>query len=370
MHCLLIGGGVIGLSLARVLAGEGVQVTVLDRGPLGREASWAGAGILPPSSNLPGAHPFERLRTLANQLHPQWAAELQEETGLDNGFRRSGGIYLARSVGEAASLKGLQGVFADEHIEVESLTPDAAAQLEPVLRPLVDAGQLRAAFLLPGETQIRNPVHLQALIASCQLRGVELRPHVEALNFDIYGDRIQAVETSAGRMEVDLVCLTAGAWSQQLLQQLGARTSILPIRGQMILYRLPQRAFTHVLNEGPRYLTPRDDGRVLAGSTEEEAGFDKSNTAEGVADLRAFAETIVPALREAVIEKTWAGLRPAVFDGFPYMGPIPRLTNAFASAGHYRSGLHLSPAVSMELASLILGRPTQVELSTFQVARG
>jgi len=370
MHCLIVGGGVIGLSLARVLAGRGVRVTVIDRGPLAKEASWAGAGILPPTNAATAMHPLEQLRAMANDLHPQWAEELAEETGVDNGYRRCGGMYLARSIGEAASLIGLRGLLEEEQVPVEKLTPKQVVAYEPALAPLVESGGLHGAFRTPGETQIRNPDHLKALIASCEKRGVELRPHVEAIRFESSGDRISLVETNAGALPVDHVAITSGAWSQRLLAQLEVTTGILPIKGQMILYKLPSKLFTHVLNQGPRYLVPRDDGRVLAGSTEEEEGFDKSNTEEGLQDLRAFAEAILPPLATAKIEQQWAGLRPGTFDGFPYMGPVPPFDNAFAIAGHYRSGLHLSPAVAMELSAIITGHPSTIDFRPFAVGRG
>jgi glycine oxidase len=138
----------------------------------------------------------------------------------------------------------------------------------------------------------------------------------------------------------------------------------------MVLFHGTRRPFSHVLNEGPRYLVPRDDGYVLAGSTEEEVGFDKKTTPEGLSDLTRFAYDLVPDLRGFEAERTWAGLRPGSFDGFPYIGAIPGLDNAFAAAGHFRSGLHLSTGTAVVLAELIRGLPPQVDLSPFHVGRG
>jgi glycine oxidase len=168
------------------------------------------------------------------------------------------------------------------------------------------------------------------------------------------------------------VCFTAGAWTGQLLKRLGMDVGIMPIRGQMVLFRCESATgapIGRIINEGSRYLAPRDDGRVLAGSTEEEVGFDKRTTEEAIADLIAFARGIVPALRDAPIEQTWAGLRPGSFDGLPYLGRLPGLKNAFIAAGHFRSGLFLSTATAVVMSELMRGEQQQVDLSPFRVGR-
>lgn len=368
--CLIIGGGVIGLSLAYELAGRGCQVQVIDRGEPGREASWAGAGVLPPANRATAIHPLEQLRALAHELHPRWAARLREETGIDTGFRLCGGIYLARSNGEAASLHALAEMLRDLKIDVDRLSPHELSADEPALQQLSASGALKAAYLFPDEAQLRNPDHLRALQVAGERRGVVIQAGVEAQGFELAGSRILAVQTSAGRIAAERFCITGGSWTQGLLQPLGITTGILPIRGQMVLFRCAARPFRRVLNEGSRYLVPRDDGLVLAGSTEEEVGFDKRNTEEGIADLASFARDLVPVLRDAPLVKTWAGLRPGTFDSFPYLGRLPHLDNAFAAAGHFRSGLHMSPATAVVMAQLILGQPTEVDLSPFRVGRG
>jgi glycine oxidase len=368
--CLIVGGGVIGLSLAYELARHKLRVRVVDRQEPGREASWAGAGILPPASRAQAIHPLDQLRALASELHPAWAAQLFRETGIDNGYRLCGGLYLARSAGEAASLLGLARLLEEQEIACERLSSEALAEREPALAPLASSGSLRAVYLLPREGQLRNPRHLQALLAACRLRGVEITSGVEVEGFGLSSGRLAAVQTSQGSLSADRYCLTLGAWTARLLSQLGVPNGILPIRGQMVLFACERPPFTSVLNEGPRYLVPRDDGRVLVGSTEEEAGFDKSNTPEAVAELHDLACELVPKLRDAPVERTWAGLRPGTFDGFPYLGAIPGLSNAFVAAGHFRQGLYLSPATALVMSDLIRGQAPPIDLTPFRVGRG
>lgn len=367
---LIVGGGVVGLSLAYELAVHGGQVQVIDRGELGREASWAGAGILPPANSQTAVHPYDLLRGLSFDLHAQWADRLREETGIDNGFRRCGALYMARTAGEAAALRGMWNVFHEEQIPIEPLPPQEIIQREPALQAAVETGRFRAAYHVPTECQIRNPHHLQALAIACKRRGVQLTPHVEARGFRVADDRLQGVETTAGLLEAQQYCLTSGAWTQQLLSKLGIPNGILPIRGQMLLYRCQRKPFGAILNEGNRYMVARDDGHVLVGATEEEVGFDKRTTDVALADLQAFATAMVPALAAATLEQSWAGLRPASFDGFPYLGSLPGLRNAFVAAGHFRSGLYLSPGTAVVMAQLLRGERPAIDLEPFRVGRG
>src|SRR5688572_20296353 len=179
MHdVLIIGGGVIGLSLAWELAKRGKSVHVVDQSEPGQEASWAGAGILPPARFRPGDHPLDQLRGLACELHPQWAAELRELTGIDNGYRRCGGLYLARTAGEAAALAAWAESLRDEDIEVVKLAASDLFELEAGLRPSTEYSVLRTQYLLPTEAQLRNPRHLKALLAAGKDSGVTITPNV------------------------------------------------------------------------------------------------------------------------------------------------------------------------------------------------
>lgn len=368
--CLIVGAGVIGLSIAYDLACHGVRVRVIDQGEPGREASWAGAGILPPANFETAEHPYEQLQGLSHRLHPVWAERLREETGLDTGYRRCGGLYVSRSSGEAAALVGLAGLLKSMQIEVERLTPPAVAHMEPALQSLVDSGKLRAALLLPEEAQLRNPWHVHALLKACVRRGVVVEDKLSITEIHTHARRIDAIQTVAGERKAERYCFCAGAWTFGLLQRLGIRCGVLPVRGQMVLFRCPSTPFRHVINEGSRYLVPREDGHVLAGSTEEEVGFDKSTTAEGIRDLMRFAQDLIPTLTEACVEKTWAGLRPGSLDGFPYLGTIPGFDDAFVAAGHFRSGLHLSPGTAVVMSQLIRGENTTIDLSPFSIGRG
>ena len=372
MHsdCLIVGAGVIGLSLAWELAQRGERVRVLDQGQPGQEASWAGAGILPPGGLAGARTPVERLLGLTNELHVEWSARLRELTGIDNGLLRCGGLYLPETATDCAGLSQAAESWRGWNVEAQLLAQESLAALEPRLQPTVACGGDSAALLLPGESQVRNPWHLKALLAACECTGVVIEPGVQVRGFARQNGRLIAAETSAGLRSADRFCVTGGAWSATLLEPLGVALPIVPIRGQIVLFHAAERLFTRIINVGKRYLVPRGDGRVLAGSTEEFAGFDKRNTDAAVAELIRFARTLVPALAGATVERTWAGLRPGTPDELPYLGPLPGLENAWVAAGHFRAGLQLSPGTAVVMASLMRGEAPPVELEPFSPRRG
>ena len=382
MHdVLIIGSGVIGLSLAWDLARHGKKVQLIDRGEPGKEASWAGAGILPPASRQAAVHSYDQLRALSSELHPLWAETLRSETGIDTGYRQCGGIYLARTPGEAAALNAWSNAAAEEGILVErmgakELEESGVRSQESARRAGGLSPLILSAFLLPQEAQLRNPRHLQALRIACERSGVEIAANVEAIDFKIADSRLAAILTSAGPLQAKQYCVTSGAWTGQLCAKLGIPLGILPIRGQMVLFNTGdpaasrgRAALAKIVSEGSLYIVPRDDGRVLIGSTEEEVGFDKRTTEIAIADLVSFARDLVPSLENASIEQFWAGLRPGSFDGLPYLGPLPGLANCFIASGHFRSGLYLSPATAVVISQLLRGEKPEIDLGPFRVVR-
>ena len=389
MHdVLIIGGGVIGLSLAWDLARHGRSVRVIDRGQPGREASWAGAGILHAARLDSADHPYDQMFGLACELHPQWARELAELTGIDTGYRRCGGLYLALTPGESAVLAAWAADQAAQGLGVRRLLPDDVAVVEPELsiehsvpstQHSVTSTPKPITYLVDADAQLRNPRHLQALLVACQAAGVEITPDLPAGDVAIHDGQIDHLESPAGPLRARRYCFTAGAWTGQLLARLGLSIAILPIRGQMVLFRCTSAVgnalrsapspITHILNVGSRYLVPRDDGRVLVGSTEEEVGFDKRTTDEAIADLKSLAISLVPALAAAQVEQTWAGLRPGSLDSLPYVGPLPGLSNAYVAAGHFRSGLYLSPATAVVMSQLLRDEQPQIDIAPFRVGR-
>lgn len=335
---LVIGGGVIGLSAAWRLAQAGLKVRVLDRQQPGREASWAGAGIIPPGLMGDAASWLGRLYAKSIRLWPEWSAELREITGIDNGYSRCGGIEV---VEDEASLRT---DLAEWHAIDEPAEALDAASLTRLESRLHIGG--RHAYHLPGLAQVRNPWHLRALQAACRQAGVEILPEREVRAIRCDGKYVLGCETADGIHEAGQYLITAGAWSRSLLQEVGIRCDVEPIRGQIVLLKGEPGMLKHVIEQGARYIVPRSDGRILIGSTEERVGFDKSTTPEGIDGLRQFAASLVPELADLPVEQTWAGLRPWLADG-PFVGRAGDMDNLYIAAGHFRSGLTLSPATAL-----------------------
>ena len=365
-HCevVIVGGGVIGLSAAYALAREGVRTAVLDRGELGREASWAGAGMIAPTSERTDLAPMAALRSWSARLFPAWSEALRAETGIDNGYRRSGGVDIALDEPEADELRATAGRWRGEGITFERLAYDDIRRVEPALAPSIEV-----AYFLPDRAQIRNPRHLRALVEATEARAVELLPHRAATGFAVDGSCVVAVNTRDGPVPCATVVLAAGAWSEGLLAGLEIKALTPPVKGQIVLLQSDGCVLKRVVEHGNNYLVPRDDGRVLVGATEEHVGFDTRPTAQGVAGLLAEALRLCPGLASATVERSWAGLRPGNVDGRPYIGRAPGYDNVIVATGHKRAGLQLSPATAELVADLVLDRPSRIDLTAFQVGR-
>jgi len=364
MHdVILIGGGVIGLSIACELAGEGLSVVVLEQGQMGQESSWAGAGILPPGNSRMARSPEARLRAASHELWPALSARLREETGIDNGFCRAGGLEV-RIGGTSSALDDEIALWRSEGVAVQPFDGREVRQVEKEL-----CAEIASAYRLPEMGQVRNPRHLKALVALALKRGVSLLPGVVVHGFDRQRERVVAVDTSGGKFSARQFVVSSGAWSARLLKDVGSPAQVRPMRGQIVLLAMQPSPLVHVVNVGPRYLVPRGDGRILVGATEEVAGFDKRTTAGGVGGLVEFALELVPALANATFERSWAGLRPQSADGLPYLGRVSQFDNLFVATGHFRAGLQLSPATALVMSQLLLGREPVVPLAPYAADR-
>jgi len=374
--CCIIGGGIIGLSIARELAGRGLSVRVLARDAGRDTASWAAAGIFPPAPEYPTATANEQLTAYSDRLHRTWADELRTETGIDNELHQCGGLHLAPHERGMAHLRDAATVWHAKGARCDQLTAHDVAMQEPALRMAVEQGRIVGGLLLPEEMRIRPPRHLEAVHASCRMRGVEITPAADARSIDVANGRIVGIRVARceGGSVTDVVradryCLAAGAWSGHMAEALGLHIETRPIRGQIALVRLPEQVLTRVVNVGLEYLVPRTDGRLLVGSTIEDAGFEKITTPQTIQRLLEFAHSILGPLPGAMLEQSWAGLRPGSVDGLPCIGAAPACSNAFVAAGHFRAGLHQSTGTAVMLADLMDGRTPALDPMPFAPGR-
>jgi glycine oxidase len=356
---LILGGGVIGLTTAWFLTEAGLRVIVVDQGDLGQQASWAGAGILSPVRPAHTDTPLKRLHALGVSMYPELSRRLHELTGIDNGYFVCGGLELFLNADDRSSDE-----WRGEGIAFEELTGEEARRRQPGL-----ASDVQRAYYLPELAQIRNPRHIKALMAVCTGGGAQLRPNCPARRLQMRGRRIEAVETDQGPLVAGRYLIATGAWTDRLLEPLGWHPNIRPVRGQIALLNAGIDGIRPLLLYGKRYMVPRGDGRVLVGSTEEDAGFDARPTAGAIAGLLEFAEKMLPSLASATIERCWAGLRPGSPDGKPYLGAVPAVDNLFVAAGHFRSGIQQAPATALVMKQLILGEKPTLALDDFRLDR-
>ena len=359
---LIVGGGVIGLTTALKLAEDGVAVVVCDRQNVAQEASWAGAGMLPPG-NLPFAKTTEaRLRSLSASEWTVFSRQLLDLTGIDNGYRICGAVeFLSEDDVES---KAQQDSWRDEQLRCEQID---AFEIEQ--RTGARNEHFVQAFYLPDFAQVRNPRHLKALVAACRQLGVQFVENVGTVRLGISAGRIVDARGEQVHFLFDKVCVTAGSWSAELLGQLGFSIPVRPVRGQIVLLKNRSRPISSVVELGRRYIVPRNDGLVLVGSTQEEVGFEKRNTAVGVRQLIELAEILCPALRNAELVRCWSGLRPASADELPLVGSVPGVDNLFVGTGHFRSGLQMSVGTAKILSALMQSRPSPISLEELQPRR-
>jgi glycine oxidase len=354
--CVVIGGGIIGLFTAYELNQAGLSVTLVERGETGKEASWAGSGIVSPLQPWRECEAINQLSFWSQRHYPAIIASMEANSGISAGLISSGLLILNADDLEPAA------EWARRHqVPHVGLTAQQLRRQEPGLRQ-VDHDVLT----LPEIQQVRNPRLLNILRSTLESRGVCIKTATEVRQIMTNRTAVTGIDTSQGVIQADSIVLAAGSWSSRLLdgQQTGAE--ILPVRGQILMYKLRPGYLQHVVLQKDSYLVPRADGVLLAGSTVEYVGFDKSTTVAARVDLHRMAVSLLPELADAAVEKHWAGLRPGSSSGLPMIGAHPDIEGLYLNCGHFRSGLTLAPASAHLLCDIMLGRATEFDHSVFK----
>ncbi len=344
---IVIGGGLIGMLSARELRRSGAQVTLLERGETGRESSWAGGGILSPLYPWLAPEPVHALARWSQDQYPSLAQELLDESGIDPEWIQSGLVILDGGEQDAA--------FAwakPDHVHLKLIGHAALLAYEPGLAADVSTG-----LWMPDVAQIRSPRLAHAVKQSLITRGVQIREQTEVIGLALQNKRIIGVETAQGRVPATQVVIAGGAWSGELLKNLGATLPVAPVRGQMILFNAQPGLVSRIVVSEDRYIIPRRDGRILIGSTVEHAGFDKETTNLALNELRAAALALIPALANYEVAHQWTGLRPGSPLGVPFIGAHPDINGLFINTGHFRNGIVMAPASARLLADIMLNVP-------------
>lgn len=354
---IVIGGGVMGLAAGRELARRGHAVTLLERAQPGRAASWASAGIIGATSRAE-SDPSSSLRRVSNARWPAFAETVEAESGLDPEYRQMGCVHLASNEAELAQLRRL----AQQQTDGELLDAGELHALEPALGPRL-VGGLR----VPGGN-VDNRRLCRALEIAARRAGVRIETGVEVQSIATHGGAVTGVATADRTISADLIVLAAGAWSATI-RNVQPVPRVAPQRGQILALDQSSVGVAHVLlTPGDPYFVPRCDGRLVIGATREEAGWDPSLTAGGVAWLLNRAMEVVPALESCPIAEIWTGFRPASADGLPLIGRGD-FEGLYFLTGHGPSGIAPLPGSVALLMALIDGEAPPLAPEPFDPLR-
>ncbi|HVA91953.1 MAG TPA: glycine oxidase ThiO [Chloroflexota bacterium] len=362
---LIVGGGVIGASIAYHLAERGARVTVLERGRIGGHASLASAGLLHPIMEPEVTPALHDLTVASDALFPALVTRLRDLTGIDPQYQTSGWLRVALEPRQVAALEAQATERARHDHDLRMVSDAEARALEPGISSAVVAG-----LHLPRGAQVYVPALLSAYLhAAARLSGtVRLGVEVEALCLD--GRRVVGVRTADGeRILAGHTVLAGGAWTPRLSADLGLTLPVFPMRGQILALHAIPAPLSHVVFGPGIYLAPKVDGSVVVGATYEDAGFDDRLTAAGLSTLLADAIRTAPVLANATFREAWVGLRPASRDGLPILGPAPGWEGVSVATGHTAEGVSLSPITGVLMAAHIHGESPDPSLAPFRLER-
>jgi glycine oxidase len=360
---VIIGGGVIGLTIARALAQRGVRdVCLVERSDVGTEASFAAGGILAPQAEADCRDEFFELACRSRDLYGQFADALREETGVDVELDRTGTLYVASTEGDLKEIERRYEWQSRVGLAVEKLTAHDARDLEPCV-----SEALHGALLFRHDVQVENRRLLNALVNSAAKLRIKFATHTNVAAVTTERGKINGVQTSCGFVSCRTIIVAAGTWSS--LIEHAHTPKIEPVRGQMICFDAKPQLTRHVIYSPRGYLVPRHDGRLLAGSTSENAGFTKQVTAGGIGSILANAKEISPHIETLPIVDTWAGLRPRAADGLPVLGPCDEIDGLFYATGHYRNGILLAPVTGELIAEAVVKGHVSPLLTAFSPNR-
>ena len=332
---IVVGGGIIGLSLSLALRKRGLHVLVVERGEPGREASHAAAGMLADCmDDTPLA--LQPLATASARMYPEFVEDLRDASAINPDLRDQGTIVLAAQ---------------------HDKNPIDAAQREPLL---VTNGM--AASYLP-ERSVDPRALTAAALQAAKHRSIDIASGAAVTNL-LIDKKVMGVATTRTEYAAPVVLNCAGAWAGQISMH---RFPTRPVKGQMLSVAA-HNVLQHVVRAPDVYLVPRSDGRILIGATVEEAGFDKRTVPKTIRGLRDAAVRLIPRLKDARILEDWAGLRPGTPDDLPILGTTDT-PGYFVATGHFRNGILLAPATAEAMAQLITGSNCSYDLSAFSPSR-
>jgi glycine oxidase len=363
----VVGGGIIGCSIAFALAAEKLKIAVLDRQQPGREASWAAAGMLSPAPDSPRDRLLVPLSKESLRLYPEFVHAIEESSGKPVDYTRKGTLQIFKGASAEAERNAMQAEHRELGLASEAISLADARKLEPALNPAISA-----VVHLPEEESVDPRLLIDSLLAAAANRRVEIRPGFSVASLIEEGDRCAGVLAANGeKIHAKHVIIAAGCFSAEIAGAAGKRIPVIPtrpVRGQMLALRQNNVTLRHVLRSERGYLVPRSDGRIVAGSTSEEAGFHKGVTAGGIRKIVEAGLELCADLGSAEILETWSGLRPGTPDDLPILG-LTNMEGFVLATGHYRNGILLAPVTAKLVKEWVIDGRTTLDTQAFSPLR-
>jgi glycine oxidase len=360
----VVGGGVIGCACAWMLARAGASVALYERGAIAAEASGASAGVLGPLAESVQPGPAADLAVAGLLAFADEIDALIEESGIDPEYHRCGVIRMALDARDVTGLQACLPWQAARGLGLRWLEAGEVAALEPALAPSL------GALVSTEEAQVRPALLTLALANAAARRGARLFEHVAVAGAALIDGKVSGVRLTDGTVRpAGSVLIAGGPWSGAAAGEWANVVPVMPVKGQYALLSAIPRSLRHVVFVGHGYLVPRRDGTIYAGATMENAGFDRRVTLDGLREVLETARAILPALRDAEVIGTGAGLRPSSADGLPILGALPGAENLYVATGHFRNGVLMSLITARLMTELILHGEPSMSLAPFSPRR-
>lgn len=356
---IVVGGGVIGCSIALRLAKAGLKVTVLERGRIGREASWAAAGMLAPQSETTGEEAIFDLSVRSRALYRGFVDEVRSISGIDPEYRGEGMLCVALNDEDASSFAVWPSAQRRLGLSAETLSADDTRRLESSV-----ADSSLGGVFLPNDHQLDSRKLMDSLAAAIGKLGVEVVEGNEVSEIVREGNKVTGVSGAGECLHAGAVIVATGCWSSRLLSTAELEIDVIPARGQMLAVDGGGLRMERVLHSRRVYVVPRRDGRILIGATLEYEGYSRKVTAGAMNRLLSAAIELAPAIAGCEVVETWCGLRPDTPDHLPVIGPGP-LENLFIATGHFRNGILLAPLTAEVITGMIVKGAIPDEIRPF-----
>ncbi len=361
---IIIGGGIIGAASAYELSKAGAKVLLIEKKHVGAGATGSSAAMLECQIDAHRREPFLSLARASLERFPALAAELKELTQIDVGFEQDGIIQLALTEEEASLLQTEAAYQTHIGLPARWIPMETLQNNFPQLNPIHCGG-----VLFEKDGQMNGERFLSAFIEGAKRQGTSVIENTGDWKFKRTPNRIEGIETNAATFNADRFLVAAGAWSDQILEPLGLKLGLEPLRGQLLVMDTPKRILPLPLyTKSNGYVTPKD-GYTFVGTTVEKAGFLNTTTPEAKEELMQKGRRLLPQLSRTPARGMTSGLRPGSPDLLPALGRLPGFDNVFIAAGHYRNGILLAPITAKLMADSILSRPLSMDISSFSPLR-